>query len=1049
MGYKENISQSKQKVYEKAVATKILDLMNKLRESNNQNNSRRWIWELLQNAKDVKSPEKGRVEIVVDLNTDDKTLAFKHNGRCFSSDNITFLIEQVSTKERSEENLEETTGKFGTGFLTTHLLSEIVEIKGVVKDDSLPYRKFCITLDRSGGDPQSVIASVNRSLEQLDQLEHQEDYKDYTEGQFNTTFSYSLDQNGLETAIVGIKDLENCLPLTLVFLHSISSVEIENENKVFHVSNIQELSESIDELKIKVLQVDEYSSVENVAFEFVKIEGYRCEIAMPITRNNNLVCLADTSQGNVPRIFCDFPLVGSENFGLPFFVNSPYFHPTEPRDGIFLADKDTDNVRSNKEIIKRAVSYYLDFIHYAALQQWENLYRLADITVPNETEYLSQNWYKENVLQPIQEKIYEAPLVRVQDGSYLALKEGESLVDIPFDDREEIREGIWGLVHGVEYFRPPAKKDIHCWYRIFKNRIWDKAHCLDISTLIQHITQRSSNLEELHQEFNISEPISWLNQFFGVLQMAEEDPLSFLENGQHKIFPNQRGEFCLPSDLQHDGSIEDALKDVGDCLSKNYYGRLAHRSIEISQLLHTKKQESVVNEINQALQSERIALEHKKLACYALTRLFPKEVFEGTEKRKVIYETSVKLFGAEIPSKLFIDSWNPEIWATSDRMQAEFMVKEISAFQNLHKLSTHLTEGSCETLEWLSGLASLFIRMEWDDLLGKTSPILPNQNGTFCELSELFVEGEFIDDSLKDIAASLRGDFRDDLIDNAFNMPIPKSRQIFQKTVGSSIRDLVSPLLSDLSRTDETQKIFNQLVLWMDENPDIGEEVFGDLYENRHRLYNDAEVARNLRKVRELEDKYEALKSQYEQLQKEFEELKSRLSAGTTSRDENSKESLAERKQEIDDDFLITHGVTSRKKLEEILADPEIARRYSYSDTSDYYSKLEHVLEIISRAKQNVRDFLETLDDYDCSGWRERGETYIVGVKKWGNPIKIIVRPSDSRKIIFYYPEEKQVLSGRNSELWIEDNITNPRQFTLGDVLKIEAIDRIDLPIDF
>jgi HSP90 family molecular chaperone len=139
MNYQDHISQSQQKVYEKAVATKILDLMDKLRLSSSENNKRRWIWELLQNAKDVKSRQRNEVDIAVNFNASEKILIFRHNGRCFSTDNITFLIEQVSTKERSTDNPDETTGKFGTGFLTTHLLSEIVEVQGIVKDGDLPY----------------------------------------------------------------------------------------------------------------------------------------------------------------------------------------------------------------------------------------------------------------------------------------------------------------------------------------------------------------------------------------------------------------------------------------------------------------------------------------------------------------------------------------------------------------------------------------------------------------------------------------------------------------------------------------------------------------------------------------------------------------------------------------------------------------------------------------------------------------------------------------------------------------------------------------------
>ncbi len=1046
MSYRDKISQSKQKVYEKSVATKILDLMDKLRLNNNENNRRRWIWELLQNAKDVKSQERGSVDVVIDLSESSRTLSFKHNGKCFSSDNITFLIEQASTKERSEDNAEETTGKFGTGFLTTHLLSEIVEVRGIAKDDDEPYRKFCISLDRSGKDLEEIIISVNNSLKQLDQLDNAEDFEDYDEEELNTVFIYHLDEDGLSTANAGIEDLETSLPLTLVFLPSISSLRVTSKDVLYHGSrNIG----SIQDSPIQQWRVEVEISEENCSYDFLVIKADRCQIAVPVKQEDSSISIANSSKGEVPRLFCDFPLVGSEEFGIPFVINSSYFHPTEPRDGIFLTDKENDKIESNKQIVIDAVSCYLELIEYAATNKWGNLYHLADITPPSETEWLSRKWYNENVLSPIQEKLYNTPLVRTENGSYLALKQEDYWVDIPFDHRKEIREGIWDLVCRVDCFKLPDKQDIHCWYQLIKNNIWDKGLHLDITNLTKRITEYSSNLTELEQKFEIDEPIEWLNQYFSLLQLAKEKPLEFLNDGDYKVLPNQRGEFCLPNTLQNDGGIEDALKDIGDHLGKDYYGKLAHNSIEIKSLLRTKNQESVISEINQGLQSEKIELEQRKLACYALTRLFPAEEFEGIERRNVIYDTSVKLFSTEISSKLIISSWSTEIWSVSDRMQAEFIAHKISDFQQLHKLSTHLKEDTDKTLKWLSVLASLFNEMGWNDLLGDDSPILPNQNGTFCELSKLFVEGEIIDESLKDIAASLKKDFRDDLIDNAFDLPIPENRKILQKDVGSKIQDLVRPRLSELPRTDETQKIFDQLVLWMNDNPDIGEKIFGDLYENRHKLYDDVEVARNLRKVRELENENKSLRSQNELLQKENEELRSRLSGGAISRDEDAKESLTEQKQEIDDQFLITHGVTSREKLEEILADPEIARRYSYSNASDYFSKLEYVLEIISRAKRNVRAFLEASGDYDCNGWSERGETHIVGVKKWGNEIEIIVRPSDNRKIVFYYPEEKQVLSRRNSELWVEDNITDPRQFTLGDVLKIEAIDCIDLPSAF
>ena len=74
-----------------------------------------------ENAKDVSIQGKVRVLIEADLDSGDAHVTFKQNGGAFSPENIRFLIEQVSSKERTNDNTgpPTTTGRFGTGFLTT------------------------------------------------------------------------------------------------------------------------------------------------------------------------------------------------------------------------------------------------------------------------------------------------------------------------------------------------------------------------------------------------------------------------------------------------------------------------------------------------------------------------------------------------------------------------------------------------------------------------------------------------------------------------------------------------------------------------------------------------------------------------------------------------------------------------------------------------------------------------------------------------------------------------------------------------------------------
>src|SRR5260370_20840861 len=109
---------------------------------------KRWVWELIQNAKDVNIGGKVCVRIEADLDDPDAHVTFTHNGGSFSAENIRFLIEQVSSKDRTKDSAGRptATGKFGTGFLTTHLLSEHVSVNGVVKEQGLTPRTFMLSL---------------------------------------------------------------------------------------------------------------------------------------------------------------------------------------------------------------------------------------------------------------------------------------------------------------------------------------------------------------------------------------------------------------------------------------------------------------------------------------------------------------------------------------------------------------------------------------------------------------------------------------------------------------------------------------------------------------------------------------------------------------------------------------------------------------------------------------------------------------------------------------------------------------------------------------
>ncbi len=132
-------------VYQDGIATKILQHMDRIRNISDESQARRWVMELLQNARDCAYKDVG-VRVRIELLND--KLIFSHSGMPFRIKDVLSIINQVTSKVSSEE----TVGQFGTGFMTTFLLSDSVTISSVLKEEGLPYKPFTISMDRSSSD---------------------------------------------------------------------------------------------------------------------------------------------------------------------------------------------------------------------------------------------------------------------------------------------------------------------------------------------------------------------------------------------------------------------------------------------------------------------------------------------------------------------------------------------------------------------------------------------------------------------------------------------------------------------------------------------------------------------------------------------------------------------------------------------------------------------------------------------------------------------------------------------------------------------------------
>lgn len=129
-----------------------------------------------------------------------------------------------------EASAIETTGKFGTGFLTTHLLSRIVEVSGVYLY-SETHRNFTLKLDRSPKTKPEMIAKymeIKQRIETFDDPAICPVVENYLAGvNCDTSFKYFINNaKGRSTTERGINNFFLCVNYVLAFNPKFESITI-------------------------------------------------------------------------------------------------------------------------------------------------------------------------------------------------------------------------------------------------------------------------------------------------------------------------------------------------------------------------------------------------------------------------------------------------------------------------------------------------------------------------------------------------------------------------------------------------------------------------------------------------------------------------------------------------------------------------------------------------------------------------------------------------------------------------------------------------------
>ena len=534
-------------------AQNILNHLNEL-ESNRARMQTRWIWELLQNARDTSVDD---TSLVTSIEVNDREVIFQHNGRGFTKKEVAHLIYHGSTKLEDENTI----GQYGSGFLTTHLLSPAIDVSGQL-DDRM---SFEFRIERKVSSAKALSDSMDQAWDDFNSSINSS--AAITTNTFTTKFRYPIEEGATSAVRQGIETLRRCAPFVAVLNRQFRSININLPDSTTSLEVIDRISLPQEQLQIVTVSVKDYGTTRKQKYFIAEDEFV--SVTIPIEqRNGRVECkeLEDT-----PRLFLGFPLVGTERFSFPAVINSFGFTPTENRDGVYLGQSDNLANRKNQGIIDKACDLQIQMMKYAAKAKWNQVHILANIPKIYAQTWFDGGWLHERIGRFI-ETIRNTAMVR---NGRVSMRPIDSVLPLATEDKRV--KTLWDLISEIEALYPqlPERHEASGWCRALKS--WEsflnrESSSLDegydgnsLAVYIEQLTSDSSDncgtLQRLEESvLDNVDAVEWLDRFCSLLS---NDGLDHVIQ-ERKIVLDQAGFLDRLENLYRDTSMDDELKAIGD-----------------------------------------------------------------------------------------------------------------------------------------------------------------------------------------------------------------------------------------------------------------------------------------------------------------------------------------------------------------------------------------------------------------------------------------------------------------------------------------------------
>jgi len=730
----------------------ISNVRNRLRELVNPNDvdCKRWVWELVQNAKDsIAGQPNKKVDVEIIVKSD--TYIFKHNGSPFNEDTLFGLLYKFS---EGKTNNYESTGRFGTGFLTTHALSKTVEIQGdIYRDNETTPVGFSVTMYREGED-QELLEGLDKTEKSLQ----------FFNNPFHwTTYKYkATTERNKEAGQLGIQNFKDNIDKVMLFCPEINSIKLDDNGKILTIKPDNNPLDLPNECQFINFTVNDNNQISKKIFLCNKVEEYNEMLTKRFKKSRNLrICCAleiDSKSHDIcintssPCLFCSLPLVGSEAHELPFIINSPDFEPDSERQSIFLDGEEIDektgiisDVGINKMILKESQEMYKNILFSICSINIGKRYMLARglRSIPNVTKYFDREWYKDSFMSIMRALLLLFPIVF--DGQqYMSISDSY----IPNYEKERNKKQAYTFISQIYSNTVPSfDESIHLEKYIWRDE--DYINFVDIEECVKRI-EKCGDINTFKNNIDVN-VWDWLNTFLPFVKRYHPE---YLE--KYAIIPNMNLKFVnLNDSLATSLCVPENIIECLENLDIHWKETHIHKNIKKFTPGTDHNIDIAVSEICRNL------TEWSNKVLYLMQYIpWDCEDKQFIQKREMIFEICSVMWNEDLSEMKDGSGFPRYLWNGVDEMVLKNLLLKIEEYNEIQgKIS----------VDYINKVL-VCVQKYYSDYIDYS--IIPNQNKKLCKLNELYEDSNIPEIFKNCLKNCFNVDIRNELLDKGINTKV-------------------------------------------------------------------------------------------------------------------------------------------------------------------------------------------------------------------------------------------------------------------------------------